>query len=313
MPQPAPVADLSEQLRALYTQVQARLEAEQQALAADPRQWRRQARLRELLGTVDRLTGEADAQARAWVSGDFTRAYSLGASTSAAVMGDTFTWTTPHLDAVTVLANDLFSDLLAATDGVRASAKQLVRRLAKEQTAQALVGGETASGAGGVLADLLEGRGIWAVRYADGSLHGVSDYADMAIRTKSAYAFNAGTLAGAADVDWFEIFDGNDCGWTSHEDPDRANGSIRSRDEALATPLSHPRCRRGIGARPDITSKRQAADATPSTTDAQREDQSAFEQARADQLAARRKRLQGQSALERRQELLAKRAAKVAG
>ena len=38
------------------------------------------------------------------------------------------------------------------------------------------------------------------------------------------------------------IFDGSECGWTSHDDGDEADGSIRTIAEAQAQPLSHPNC-----------------------------------------------------------------------
>ncbi|MGD9889699.1 MAG: hypothetical protein AB7R89_25750 [Dehalococcoidia bacterium] len=49
---------------------------------------------------------------------------------------------------------------------------------------------------------------------------------------------------GQAGVTHVDIIDGDGCGWTSHTDPDTANGSRRTLAEAMAQPLSHPRCRR---------------------------------------------------------------------
>lgn len=46
----------------------------------------------------------------------------------------------------------------------------------------------------------------------------------------------------AADVSEVIISDGVDCGWTSHDDPDKANESVRTIDEADETPISHPNC-----------------------------------------------------------------------
>ncbi|MFF3919455.1 hypothetical protein ACFYZB_39715 [Streptomyces sp. NPDC001852] len=50
-----------------------------------------------------------------------------------------------------------------------------------------------------------------------------------------------------------EVFDGADCGWTSHKDPDKAGGTLRAVEKAAQWPISHPRCRRAFGARPDVT------------------------------------------------------------
>ena len=40
------------------------------------------------------------------------------------------------------------------------------------------------------------------------------------------------------------IADGAECGWLRHEDPDKANGTVRTIEAAEAQPLAHPRCRR---------------------------------------------------------------------
>ena len=45
-------------------------------------------------------------------------------------------------------------------------------------------------------------------------------------------------------VQWVDIWDGSGCGWTTHDDPDKANGSRRTLEAYQAQPLSHPNCRR---------------------------------------------------------------------
>ncbi|GAA0587002.1 hypothetical protein GCM10010394_15090 [Streptomyces crystallinus] len=79
-------------------------------------------------------------------------------------------------------------------------------------------------------------------------------WAEAATLAKSAVAYNAGTLnrTRTAGVRVVEVFDASDCGWTSHQDPDKANRTLRSIDEAADWPISHPRCRRGFGPRPDV-------------------------------------------------------------
>lgn len=65
--------------------------------------------------------------------------------------------------------------------------------------------------------------------------------------TESATAYNLSSLAAYKDsgiVDEVRIFDGVPCGWTSHDDPDQANGSIRTLAAAQAQPISHPNCQR---------------------------------------------------------------------
>ena len=69
--------------------------------------------------------------------------------------------------------------------------------------------------------------------------------------TETANAYNQASLAGYATtglVEKVEVFDGPDCGWTHHEDPDLAHGSIRTLEEAKRHPIAHPNCQRAFGA-----------------------------------------------------------------
>jgi len=69
--------------------------------------------------------------------------------------------------------------------------------------------------------------------------------------TETATAYNASTTLGYADsglVDEVEVFDGPECGWTEHDDPDLADGSTRTLDDADEYPIAHPNCQRAFGA-----------------------------------------------------------------
>lgn len=70
--------------------------------------------------------------------------------------------------------------------------------------------------------------------------------AETIARTEMALACQAAAhdryqAAGVTEVD---VTDGTDCGWTRHDDPDKANGTRRSLSEAVAYPVAHPNCRR---------------------------------------------------------------------
>ncbi|WP_432061519.1 hypothetical protein [Streptomyces sp. S1] len=89
------------------------------------------------------------------------------------------------------------------------------------------------------------------VVYRNGARVPVRAWVEIATLAKSAVAYNASTLnrpreAGVTSV---EVFDGLDCGWTSHQDPDKATRTLRTVEEEW--PISHPPCRRGFGSRPD--------------------------------------------------------------
>jgi hypothetical protein len=68
--------------------------------------------------------------------------------------------------------------------------------------------------------------------------------------TETANAYNTSTIAGYEDsglVEEVEVFDGPECGWTEHDDPDLADGSTRTLDEANDYPIAHPNCQRAFG------------------------------------------------------------------
>lgn len=298
MPQPPEIDQLLEELLRLFRTAQDSLNEQLAQALTEPGTTRRRRRLRDLQRSVDAELRLLEENTAAWLKGAFPRVYELGGAQGAASIGESFSWSQPAVDAIQVLATDTFDDVLAATTHVRAEVQTWVRQEARRQTSLSLIEGRTAQQAARELAraaprEILEGLGgpVGLVRYADGSHRTFDDYSDMLLRTKTAVAFNAGTLEtlGSVGVGWVEVLDGSACGWTNHEDGDKANGTIRSLREAQAHPLAHPRCRRSFIGRPDIESKDQARSARPSTTEAQRADQAAAEAERADRLARRRR------------------------
>lgn len=68
-------------------------------------------------------------------------------------------------------------------------------------------------------------------------------------RTETATAYSLASINGYRDsglVDEVQVLDGPDCGWSSHDDPDLANGMVVSLDDAEAYPVSHPNCQRAF-------------------------------------------------------------------
>lgn len=289
MPQPRSVEDLTAEILALYATSWEKITVREQALVNSWVGWRRVERLnrlRELRTTVEALMDHADEQALAWTLNELPAIYTIGAA-AAGVGFDAFT--TPDVDAINVLAGDTYSSLLDATRFVRESTKDLIRTLAREHVADKLIVGQTAEQAGRDLAASLEGRGIAAVVYKNGARHGLLDYSDVVLKTKSAEAYTIATMTQLerAGIAFVEIFDGVGCGMGSHDDPDKANGTVRPLIEAQRYPLSHPRCRRSVAGRPDVKSLREARSAQPSTTPAQQADQAEAEARRELEVAAR--------------------------
>lgn len=81
--------------------------------------------------------------------------------------------------------------------------------------------------------------------------------------TESGNAYNLAATEGYREsgiVEMVEVYDGPDCGWTEHDDPDLADGSKRTLEEADAYPLSHPHCQRAFG--PVVLTDEEADSAT---------------------------------------------------
>ena len=177
------------------------------------------------------------------------------------------TFTLFHEQAARRLANDLHGDLLDATRYVRADTKRFIREAARIATRSTVVDRTAPQAGRDLMKALVDDHGIKSVRYRNGATHPLGEYSNMAVRTKTAVAFNDGALDSAPEVEWWEVFDGPDCGWTSHDDVTLANGLIVTRDELRGFPISHPNCRRAGGPRPDITSKSAASKAQASRSE----------------------------------------------
>jgi hypothetical protein len=254
------VARLAEQLIGLFRDTQTSLSARLAEATSDPSR----AQLRRLQATVDETLSALNADAAAWLEGNMTSIYELGGTHGAVSVGDSFTWSQFHVDAVQVLAQQTYSEVLEATGFVRSETKAWIRQQARTQTTAALLEGRTAQGAGRDLARSARelGDSLTSIVYKNGARHTIADYGNVLLRTTSANCYNAGTLnmLSTSGIEYVEVLDG-DCGWSSHDDPDRANGTVRSVSDAMEHSLSHPRCVRSFVGRVDVRSAQQAASA----------------------------------------------------
>lgn len=266
------VDDASDDLTGVFRRAWDQIVQEQVAIMNEPTMTLRRERLQELRGQVEALMDGVDADARDWINTRLTEVYGHGGIAGATTTVG-FEWTQPHIDAIGELARDTYDDVLKATRFVRIDTKRFIREMGREQSLQQLIQSRTAQGAGTIIRDLIEQRGITSVVYANGARFGLDTYGEMLARTKSAMAYNMGTLNQAAKdgIEWWEIMDGPDCGLEFHDDSTRAAGMIVDKQTALSFPISHPNCRRTFAARPDIKTKGQARDAERFGTESQRE------------------------------------------
>lgn len=274
MTQPDAIEALSAELRKDIAAVWAAMVASQTALAND---WYllipavRVSRLAEFERVLRDLADQADAIAARHVTAIMKGAYEVGAFTAAttaeASSGARVVAAFGGIDvnAITVLAQDTYQDLLQATQYVRESTKDTVRMMARDQVRAKLYEGKTAIQSGKDLATQLLDEGITSVTYKNGRRVGLDVYSEMVARTKSAIAYQEGMFnqAAALGVKYMELMDGPGCGLSSHDDPVKANGLILPLEEARQYPISHPNCRRSSSCRADLETAEDVAAASP--------------------------------------------------
>ncbi|MET8537033.1 hypothetical protein ABZV67_35830 [Streptomyces sp. NPDC005065] len=171
-------------------------------------------------------------------------------------LGGRFTWTLIHAEALQSLASDSYVDFLRRSleeQRMAAAFYRAVREAARREVPLLAAGNTTALQAARSLADRLAAEHqLQYVIYRNGARVSAQAWAESATLTKSAVAYNSGTLnrAREAGVQYMQVFDGAGCGWTSHKDTDKAAGTLRTVEDAAAWPISHPRCGRAFGPRP---------------------------------------------------------------
>jgi len=214
------------------------------------------------LAVVDAL----DAAAHDYATQQIAESFAAGA----VHVDPEWQWSDTEVNIAHALAADSYADLIAANNDVRAAAKRLFRELRDANVdVETRIGALTA-------AEYASGAGFARVLYRNGARFPLAAYASMAVNTKLAVAFNAGALNAAAGLGaaYIEVRDGPECGWSTHRDPDKADGTVRAIEDFAAFPIAHPNCVRTPGAvRLDVTTPQEAADATPFTPDAPPVDQ----------------------------------------
>ncbi len=216
------------------------------------------ATLEQFLAAIEDFQQRVDTEARTFVQRQLPWLYQEGAELSARAVGEQFVWNAMHTDALQSLASDSYGDFLRRSQEAQrmaASFYRAVRQVASEEVPLLATGGRTATQAAMALAKRLAAEyQVSYVVYRDGARVPVRAWAEAATLAKSAVAYNAGTLNRAyeAGVRFVQVFDGPGCGWTSHQDSDKASGTVRSVEEAARYPIAHPRCQRAFGLRPDL-------------------------------------------------------------
>lgn len=251
---PSAAAASGEALIGVYRQAHARLVAAYQQVVDDPLKWRQERRLRELIRTseaeIDRLMGVT----RDWWSTQPGALYQAGAHQTTVALGSPYTWTSVQQEAVEAFTRRTWIDVAARLRHIGNTTRSALRAMAADSTRAALLESRTAVQAGRDMAREAAKRGLWSVEYRNGAKHTMRDYSQMLIRTTTATAYNTGALdqMRSEGIDHVEYRDGPDCGVTSHDDPQKADGLIVHIDDVVQ--LAHPNCRRALLPAPFATS-----------------------------------------------------------
>lgn len=183
-----------------------------------------------------------------WASTDLALAYREGALAAldhADRSHGIWSWTPLHQSTITNLAAQYYADLMGRLQQAIRRAQQFLR--AAQDAARARAARfEFATFDRRRLADE---HPLGTVVYANDARHPVEAWARAALSWQTVTTANTASVAtawqqlGCTSV---KVRDGSGCGWTSHDDLDTADGSIRDIADALAHPTAHPHCVREL-------------------------------------------------------------------
>lgn len=244
-----------------YTAADVQLRRELERLLADvildpssTRRFRAQ-QTAALLTRIRQAQAELRGVATVFAEDSLARVYASGMSRADRILGagreaiGAPSFTLVHRQALEVLALDAFDDLVAATDYVDTAARRAIREATKLRTSTAVVTGESVDQSRRALVRDLARRGVGGFVDVTGRSWRIGSYAEMVIRTKSAHAYNTGTILRTEQegTTALEILDGRPSG---HEACERYNGSTCDTAWAIANPIEHPNCVRSFGPLP---------------------------------------------------------------
>lgn len=137
------------------------------------------------------------------------------------------------------------SALLAATASVRQTSRRLAHASPAQRDQMLYPAGYKPDLPGPRVALT---RNSIGVVYSNGARHSLGEYAAMVIRTNVQDTWNRGVLAASrfAGMSYVRVHDGRSCGWPFHFDMPRADGLIRTTEEADNYRLAHPNCMRSF-------------------------------------------------------------------
>ncbi|MGW7283945.1 hypothetical protein ACWGH4_00340 [Streptomyces sp. NPDC054847] len=165
-----------------------------------------------------------------------------------------WSWTRRHQGAITGLTAQYYADLMGRLREAVRRAQAFLR--AATDAARDRAGRFTVPAFD--RAQLEQDHPLDTVIYANDSRHPVEAWARAALSWQTVTTANTAAARTSLDdlgIEWMEVRDGAGCGWETHDDPDLANGTLRTVQDALAHPTAHPHCVRQFLPRPDIITR----------------------------------------------------------
>lgn len=190
----------------------------------------------------------ATAFAERWAANDLPLIYREGAWTmldNADRPQGTFSWTQRHQGAITTASAQYYADLTRRIQEALRRARAFLR--AAQDAARSPGGPDVEA--------LRREHPLGTVIYGTSTRYPADAWARAAVTWQAVTTANTGAARTALDelgCEWLEVRDGADCGWTEHDDPDRANRTLRTVQDALAHPSAHPHCQRELLPRVDL-------------------------------------------------------------
>lgn len=236
----------------------AELERITEILALDPDSTRRYRReqVRGLLTRIGAMRADLEGRAVTFAEESLAKVYADGMLRTDRMyreqrlaLGGQPSWTAVHREALEMLAVDAFDDLAGATSYMEAQAKSVIRKATKARTALSVVAGTDVRQDTRALVRTLVRDGVTGFVDAAGRSWRLGTYAEMVLRTKSAHAYNTGTVLRAEETGTrvMVISDGRRSG---HAACAQYDGRTCSTRWALDHPIEHPNCVRSFGPRP---------------------------------------------------------------
>jgi len=209
------------------------------------------------LAAFDRAAG---AFAERWAATDLPLIYREGAFTmldSADRPNTLFTWTDRHRAAVTTASAQYYADVTGRIQEALRRARAFLR------AAQ-----DASRGTSGRIdtEQLRRDHPLDTVIYANNARHPVDAWARASITWQAVTTANTAAARTALDelgTQWLEVRDGHGCGWSSHQDEDKADRTLRTVQDALAHPTSHAHCVREFLPRLDLIGRTEIRTGAP--------------------------------------------------